>query len=67
MGWIGLGLFSMPFSNMLSSLMPMLIPNLAAMTIGCFGGASLFIASMPRLPLFSYGGLIGGLLGSVLG
>lgn len=66
MGWAGLGLLCMPFSNMLSSLMPMLIPNLIGMTIGCFGGASIFISSMPRLPLFSYGGLIGGWIGSVL-
>jgi hypothetical protein len=51
---------------MLSSLMPMLIPNLIGMTIGCFGGASLLIASMPRFPMFSYGGLLGGLLGSLL-
>ena len=52
--------------HFLSSLMPMLIPNLIGMTIGCFGGASLLIASMPRFPMFSYGGLLGGLLGSLL-
>ena len=66
MGWMGVGLTSMPFSNMVSSLMPMLVPNLMAMTVGCFGGASLLIASMPRMPLFTYGGLIGGLAGSLL-
>ena len=66
MGWVGLGLCSMPFFNMLSSLMPMLIPNLIGMSIGCFGGASLLIASMPRFPMSSYGGLVGGILGSLL-
>ena len=66
MGWMGLGLMSMPFANMLSSLMPMIVPNLMAMTIGCFGGASIVIAGMPRMPLFTYGGLLGGLVGSIL-
>ena len=66
MGWAGLGLLAMPFANMLASFMPMLIPNLMAMTVGCFGGASIVIASMPRLPLFTYGGLLGGLVGSLL-
>lgn len=66
MGWSGLGLLSTPFVNMIASFMPLIVPNLMAMTIGCFGGASIFIASMPRMPLFTYGGLIGGLIGSVL-
>lgn len=66
MGWAGLGLFSMPFANMVASFMPMIIPNLMMMTLGCFGGASLMIAAMPRLPLFAYGGFVGGLIGSIL-
>lgn len=66
MGCIGLGIFFLPFANMISAFSPYFLANLTALTVGTFGGATLFKTLFPKTQLFNRIGLVGGSIGGFL-
>jgi hypothetical protein len=66
MGCVGLGVAFLPILMMTASFSPQIISNLLALTVGSFGGASLLVYAFPKLPLFRFVGLLGGVMGGLL-
>jgi hypothetical protein len=52
LGCMGIGLFFLPFANMISAMSAYFLTNFMALTIGSFGGASLLMTLMPKMRLF---------------